>query len=184
MRVYVPSIFLLRVLVIVQVSELYRRTYSTVERNSLILIFLFKLDVHIFLKSLQADHARAFLILKSFSVLFIQPPKYLKFKTSLSLLPPIVFISIGSEKLNAIYSVFFALTAKPTFAASDSTRERSSCACPISLAKSAMSSAKSKSVILMAGCLLLLLGCNSKPSLSSSPCTHNVINSDGKQVWS
>ena len=56
----------------------------------------------------------AFLTSKSFSVLIIHPPKYLKFSTVFNCFPLFDLIGISSSWLNNITSVFFSFKCSPS----------------------------------------------------------------------
>ena len=115
---------------------------------------------------LQATQACTILTLMSFCVLSIHDPRYLKSSTFLifSLLTDLISV-IGW--LYVIISVFLAFKWRPTFPAAISTSNSRFCASSRVLRVSAMSSAKSKSLTLMGGCLLLLRFFNIKPGFSA-----------------
>ena len=125
----------------VQVSILYNRTDSTVAVKRRTFILRDRSDIHIFLSLWQALQAKAFLTCRYFSVLYINPPCYFKFLTSLMIPPSNVESSRCRVMLLIMASVFFVFICNPTLFASTSTLCNNSCAYSISCESKAISSA-------------------------------------------
>ena len=137
-------------MVIVQDSEPYSMTDSTVATNSFRFKQQFMSDLQIFLRLWSALHAFACLAFMSLSVDDIHPPRYLKSDTTFSRVPSSAKM-LTMSLFSLMTCVFLALRWSPILLHSHSTALSSCCALLAVSDTRAMSSAKSRSVTTFAG---------------------------------
>ena len=136
----------------VHVSAPYSKILSTVERKKLIFNLRGKSDFHMLSSFRIAAQASAFLLFMSFSELSTQEPKYLKSFTFLSGFSSAITVSfLGFGVLQDMYSVLSSFMLRPTSLAVLFTKESKHCASSMLSERRAMSSAKSVSMIYVAG---------------------------------
>ena len=117
----------------------------------------------------QVLQACAFVILTYFSLLSTHASRYLKSSTLFRSVPSIFLISNCWLLLYDIYFVLSVFMLSPIYFADSSTLLRISSASLIPSLNKVISSAKSNSVTILGGTLLLYLFHSWKPSFSSLP---------------
>ena len=152
--VYVPSRRLSNSRSIVHVSHPYSRILSTHALKYAIFVLLTMFDCHIWCSLLHAAQACALCMMKSFLLSATKEPRYLKSLTSLSVVPSREMIAGWfSSSLISKYLVLSLFRVRTTSYAAFSTDSNRLCTLSDCSAVKAISSASSRSVTCLLGCL-------------------------------